>query len=117
VNPLSSVGSVSLTTGAGVVIASHIGSDPREYIVKLGGVADAQHLSLTLNDVTDSFRYSSSSIGLIFGILLGDTNGNGSVTASDIAQTKTQAGQPVTGANFRTDLNANGAISASDIGL
>ena len=50
-------------------------------------------------------------------ILVGDTNGNGSVTASDIGQTKAQSGQPTTAANFRTDVNANGSITASDIGL
>jgi len=28
-----------------------------------------------------------------------------------------QSGQPVTSANFRTDVTANGAINSSDIGL
>jgi hypothetical protein len=49
------------------------------------------------------------------GMLVGDTNGNGSVTASDIGQNKAQSGQPVNSANFRNDVNANGQITASDI--
>jgi hypothetical protein len=50
------------------------------------------------------------------GVLLGDTTGNGTVTASDIGQSKGQPGQPINGANFRNDVNANGAITATDIG-
>ncbi len=50
------------------------------------------------------------------GILLGDTNGSGTVSASDIGQTKSQSGQTVTAGNFRTDVNASGSINASDIG-
>jgi hypothetical protein len=48
--------------------------------------------------------------------LLGDTNANRLVNASDIGQTKGQSGVPVTAANFRTDVNFNGFINASDIG-
>ena len=42
-------------------------------------------------------------------------NGNGSVNASDVSQTKAQSGSAVTGSNFRTDVNANGTINASDV--
>ena len=69
-------------------------------------------------NVTDSLGYNSSSIPVTFGILLGDTNGNGSVTATDIGQVKSQSGQAVTAANFRADVTASGgSINASDIGL
>jgi len=51
------------------------------------------------------------------GVLVGDTNGNALVNASDISQTKSQVGQPVTGSNFREDVNANGLINASDVAL
>ncbi len=50
-------------------------------------------------------------------VLLGDTTGNGAVNASDVSQTKSQSGTPVTGTNFRTDVTANGEINASDITL
>ena len=49
--------------------------------------------------------------------LLGDTNGNRVVNASDVAQTKAQSGVPVTSLNFRQDVSASGAINASDIAL
>ena len=51
------------------------------------------------------------------GVLVGDTNGDGSVNASDIGQTKAQSGNAVTGSNFREDVKVDGNINASDIGL
>jgi hypothetical protein len=47
-------------------------------------------------------------------ILAGDTNGNRSVNAADVAQTKAQQGATVDQTNFRMDVNANGAINAAD---
>jgi len=56
-------------------------------------------------------------VAVSMGVLAGDANGNGSVNATDIGLVKSQAGQPVTAANFRADVIANGAINASDISL
>lgn len=47
-------------------------------------------------------------------LLTGDTNGSAAVTSSDISQTGTQIGLPLTTSNFRSDVNVNGAINASD---
>jgi hypothetical protein len=49
-------------------------------------------------------------------VLLGDTNSSGTVSATDIGQTKANSGIPVTAATFRTDVNVNGVINTSDIG-
>jgi hypothetical protein len=49
-------------------------------------------------------------------ILIGDTTGDKTVNSSDVTQTKSQVGLPVTGSNFREDVKANGAINASDVG-
>jgi hypothetical protein len=49
--------------------------------------------------------------------LLGDTNGNGVVNASDVGETKAQAGQFATSMNFRTDVTANGVTNSSDVAL
>lgn len=114
-NTLASVGSVSLT-GMGAVSSSAIGADPHEYIVNLTGIADAQIISLSLGNVRDSFGNTGSAVGAPMGVLLGDTTGNGSVTSSDVGQTKSQSGQPVTTLNFRADVNAGGTINATDIG-
>jgi hypothetical protein len=37
------------------------------------------------------------------------------VNSSDISQTQSQSGQPVTGSNFREDVTVNGQINSSDI--
>ena len=49
--------------------------------------------------------------------LLGDTNGNGTVNASDVGQARVQVGQAVSSLDFRSDLNANGLINATDVGV
>jgi hypothetical protein len=54
------------------------------------------------------------------GVLPGDTTGNGLVNASDISQTQSQSGQPLSGGpsgNFREDVTVNGLINSSDISL
>jgi hypothetical protein len=50
-------------------------------------------------------------------MLIGDTNGNRVVNASDIVQVKGRVGLPVSNANFRDDLNVDGAISSADVAL
>jgi len=49
--------------------------------------------------------------------MVGDTTRNGFVNSSDIKQTQSQSGQPVTSANFREDVTVNGLINSSDIAL
>lgn len=51
------------------------------------------------------------------GFLTGDTNGNRTVNATDVSQTKSRLGQAVDATNFRSDLNANGTINAADTAL
>jgi hypothetical protein len=85
--------------------------------VNLTGVANAQTMTVTLSNVTDNSSQVFPDTVLNASFLLGDTNGNGSVSASDISQTKAQSGQAVTVGNFREDVNANGSINAGDISL
>jgi hypothetical protein len=68
-----------------------------------------------LFDANDGTR--SGDIGIHVGFLLGDTTGNGAVTASDIGETKAQSGQAASASNFRMDVTPNGAITTSDLGL
>jgi hypothetical protein len=116
-NPLASVTGAGITSGIGNVSSSGIGTDANQYVVNLTEVANAQEITVTLTDVTDSLGNNSASVQGRMGLLVGDTTANRSVNASDVGQTKAQSGQPVTASNFRTDVNANGSINASDIGL
>ncbi len=83
--------------------------------IPLTNVGNAQTIVVTLLHVTSGGVTGSLSIPMV--VLAGDTNGNKTVNASDIGQTKAQSGQAITPANFRTDVNINGSINASDIGL
>ena len=83
--------------------------------VSLTGVADVQTITVTLSNVTDSFGQVLPNTVVSANMLIGDTTGNKTVNASDVAQTKAQSGAAATGANFRTDINASGTVTASDI--
>ncbi|MEY2554867.1 MAG: hypothetical protein QOF93_11, partial [Verrucomicrobiota bacterium] len=77
----------------------------------------AQVVTVGLSNLTDSASDFSSTISVSMGVLIGDTTGNGVVNSSDIAQTQSQSGQPVTSSNFREEVTANGVINSSDIAL
>ncbi len=70
---------------------------------------------ITLNGVNDGTTTGTATITMP--VLVGDTNGNGAVNSTDIGQTKSQSGQPVTASNFREDVTADGNLNSSDISL
>ena len=92
-----------------------ISPDGRTVTLNLTNVTDAQTLTITLSGVNNGT--STSDVAVPMSLLLGDTNGNGVVNASDVSQTKSRSGQSATNANFRSDVVANGAINASDLAL
>ncbi len=109
----TSAATANVTSGTGWVAGSGIDpSNPRNYIVNLTGVANAQSITVTLSNVQGEL---SNSVSARMGILLGDTTGDGRVNGSDISQTEWQSGSPVTISNFRQDVNADGAINCADI--
>jgi hypothetical protein len=115
---LTGVDGATVTSGTGTVASSSIdAADPRRFIVNLSGVANRQTVKVTLSGVLDVAGNRTALISAQMGILLGDVNGNGTVNASDIGETKAQSGQPLGAQNFRADANGSGAINASDIGL
>jgi hypothetical protein len=117
-NPLTSIDSSSVTSGTGSVASSTIdSSDAHNYVVNLTGVANAQTITVSLTNVTDSVDNFSPAAAGSMKVLLGDTNADGFVNSADIGQTKSQSGQPVTSSNFREDMNEDGFINSADIGL
>jgi hypothetical protein len=116
-SPLTSVSSASVTSGTGSVVSSSIGTNAHQYIVNLTGVTNAQRLTVALANLSDTGGDFSASVAATMAVLVGDTTANGSVNSSDIAQTQSQSGQPVTSANFREDVTVNGNINSSDIAL
>jgi hypothetical protein len=117
VNTLTNVGGTSVTSGTGTVSSSYIGSDPHQYVVQLTGVANAQIITVSLSDVSDSVGGFSSAVPASMGVLLGDVNGSGRVDSGDVSLVRQQTLQPVTSSNFREDIDASGRIDAGDVSI
>jgi hypothetical protein len=114
-NNLTSVASASVSSGTGSVNSTNLTAN--HYAVNLTGVSNQQYITITLHTVQDSAGNNGDVVGPQMGVLIGDTTANGTVNSSDIAQTQSQSGQPVTANNFREDVTVNGSINSSDIGL
>ena len=95
------------TWGGNPAIVSTAGN---EVTVHCSGIANGQMVPVTLNSVAGNFSVQ-------MGVLLGDTNGNHTVTSSDISQTKLQSGQAVTQSNYREDVTVNGVVNSTDISI
>lgn len=81
--------------------------------VNLNGVTNGQYITITLTGVNDGTN--TNDVAVRMGILTGDTNGDGIVNSTDIAQTKSKSGQALDATNFREDLNTDGILNSSDI--
>lgn len=109
-------GNATVTSGVGTVSGVPIFSG-NTMTINLAGVADVQRLTVTLQGVTDTMSQVLPDTPINMNMLIGDTSGNKTVNASDIAQTKAQVGAVVTGANFREDVNVSGTLTSADVSL
>ena len=105
------MGSVAVTAGTGNVGSSSVAG--AVLTINLTGVTNAQRLGVTLTNVTVGAQ--TGNITIPMGVLSGDTTNNGTVTGTDVSLAKSQSGQPVTNANFRSDVVVNGAINGTDV--
>lgn len=80
-------------------------------------MTNIQQLTVTLSSVPDTAGNLSSSVAGTMNVLIGDTSADRFVKSGDIAQTKSQSGIAVSGANFREDINADASLNSSDISL
>jgi fibronectin-binding autotransporter adhesin len=105
----ATIGSSGAGNGGAVTTAGNVVTVP------LTSVANAQTVTIKLNSVSNGSVINDVTISVRF--LVGDTNGNGAVNASDINLVKSKSGQTIDPTNFRNDVNANGSINAGDISL
>jgi hypothetical protein len=105
------IGSGGVSNGGAVTVAGNVVTIP------LTNVADQQTINVTLNGVNSAADATTANVVIPMSRLLGDSNGNRAVNASDVSQVKSRIGQTVTSTTFRSDLNANGAINAGDASL
>lgn len=106
----AAIGSGGVPNGGMVTVSGNVVTIP------LTNVINAQTIIVSLNGVSDGAQSINATGNLLIPMskLLGDTNGNGTVNASDASQTKSRIGQAVGVGNFRSDINENGAINATD---
>jgi subtilisin family serine protease len=116
-NPLATVSGAVIESGTGTVASSGIGTDARQYIVNLSGVANAQELRLKVSGITDTTANTTTALTVRIGFLIGDTTGNRAVNSSDVGQVKAQSGGTANSSNMRLDVTANGDINATDVSL
>ena len=62
------------------------------------------------DDQSNTLASASATMGL----LLGDVDGDGSVTKADLTLVKADLGQPTDATNFRGDVNVDGMINQLD---
>jgi DNA-binding beta-propeller fold protein YncE len=116
-NSLTTVAGASVINGTGRVSTGSIASDPHHYVVELTGVSNAQVITVSLTNVTDSAGNFSSAIAASMDILIGDVNGSGLVDSGDVFLVRQQTGQSVSASTFREDVNASGVIDSGDVFL
>ncbi len=84
-------GNASVTSGTGSVSGTPTALG-NTLTVNLTGVTTPQSLTVTLSGVTDQFLQTLPDTPVTMTVVVGDTNGNGSVNASDVSETKAQSG-------------------------
>jgi hypothetical protein len=105
--------SASVCSGIGTVSSASVSGN--QITVNLSGATSAEIVTICLGNVNDGTV--SGNVSFPLRVLVGDTNGNGAVNASDVSQTKSKSGQPVDATNFREDVTVNNSINASDVSL
>ena len=114
-NNLASVSSVTTTCGQVGTSSGIDPSDAHHYIVNLRGVTcNAQDVVITLNGIVDDQSNVLPTASVTMALLLGDVDGDGSVTNADLAIARADQGQTTDSSNFRVDINTNGTIDRAD---
>ena len=113
-NELASVeGAVS---SCGVARNSRINpGDANQFQVDLNRVrCNADYVTLTVTGLHDTLGNTLPSAAVTFGLLLGDTNGDGIVSNKDAAQVRNDQGQQTDDTNYREDVDLSGQIDRPD---
>ena len=106
---------VKVSQGTGTVSSTAFGPMANQFTVNLSGVANAQHLIVSMDGLYDKTGARVTNVLVPMDVLLGDTNGDRIVNTKDVNQTTNQIGQTVKGTNFREDVTVDGVIDNSDV--
>ena len=114
-NNLTSVGGI--TSSCGTVVSGMIDTtDPHQFIVTLKErTCNAEDVTVSVTNVQDDQSNTLASASVTMGLLMGDVDGDGSVTKADLGLVKADLGQPTDATNFREDVNVDGTINQLDV--
>jgi hypothetical protein len=113
---LTSVQGANLSSGTGSVSSNAIDpNDARNYIVNLTGVTNAQYLTVSLRNVTDSTGNFSSSVPATMGVLLGDVNSTRRTDSGDVTVVRNHTVSIPDQQTFQFDVNTSGRIDSGDV--
>ena len=105
------VGSGGVCNGGTVTVSGAVVTIP------LTNIADDQTINVRINGVNSAADTPATDVVIPMTRSLGDTNGTGTVSSADIAQTKSRIGQVLDTTNFRSDVNVSGGINSTDVSL
>lgn len=109
-------GNAAVTAGTGSISGSPT-FDGNTMTVNLTGVPNLQKLTVTVSGVTDTFGVVVPNSSVSAKFLVADSNGDSTVNAGDVQQTRNRSGQNAHATNFRADYNADGTINSGDAAI
>ncbi len=101
------------SSGFAAGTATLSGNNTNVVNVDLHSISNPARLTVNLRGVSDGTNTGLVSIPM--GVLLGDVNGSGVVTNTDVSLVKSKVGATLDSSNFREDVSANGVISNTDV--
>ena len=90
------------------------GTDPKECIVYLDAVPNAQYTTVALNGVTD-VDGNNGNVSATMGALLGDVNATRIVDGNDVSAVQSKTRQRANATTFQFDVNTTGLIDGNDV--
>ena len=112
-NPISRAGGAIVTEGSATVASTAVAANT--VTVNLTNVLNAQRVTVSVLDVHDNAGNASAVKTATMRVLVGDVNGNGSVSGTDVLVVKAAAGAAVGAGNFRDDVVITGSINGTDV--
>ena len=107
------VTSATAALAEGVATVGAVTFNGAELAVPLANVANAQYVTIAVNDVTTTGGSGGSGTARV-GFLAGDVNHSRVVSIADLGLVNAQLAQPVSAANFLRDVNATGTLTIAD---
>jgi hypothetical protein len=119
--PVANSGTVSIQ-GTGSVAPAPAGgtnpsiaSNPNQVVVNLNGVANQQHLTVTLSNVRDTSGNTFGPVAARMDVLFADVDASRRVDSGDVTVVRQQSLQPLTNDTCREDVDLSGRIDSGDV--